>query len=171
MQLTQDQNSGVIIINETKLIIYIIPIKVSGYHIFRKDRQTSSEGAAILVTENINAQEVTIPKPLQEPISTRLLIAINHHPDPIYITTLYPSPPTDINNSFSLFQHLEQFKNMIIIADLNRDRKTNENCKLLFQCLLQACFINVNMNRTRFVNNIETAPERILISRAISNKN
>jgi len=126
---------------------------------------------------NYNAATcITLPSTLQDPNTTLLLITLTHHPDLINIATRYSSPQTNIDNSIPLLKHLEQYKNIFLIAGLNsqhpmmRDRKTDDNGKILFQYSLKSPLIDTNVSPTRFVNNLESAADRILISPATSNK-
>jgi len=128
---------------------------------------------AIIVKNCISAQEITLPTELQDANTTPLLISLFHQPDFVYVATLYSNPQTNINSSIPLIKHLEKYRNVVLIADLISqhplmgDRKTDDNGGILFRYLLQSPFINVNVGPTRFMNNVESAPDRILLSPAI----
>jgi len=50
------------------------------------------------------------------------------------------------------------------------DTRTDDNGKRLLQFLLKSSLINISVGPTRFQANLATAPDRILLSPAISNK-
>lgn len=107
LDLAGVQKAEIIIINETRLTSKDW-LRATGFKVYRNNRPTPSGGTAILVSNNIDSQEIPLPADLQDPLTTPILI----HPLSIRKTqfSLPHYIPVQLQISHSVF-HSSPFYN------------------------------------------------------------